>query len=82
VTYTIKGWYEGEKYVAQVRCLTKDIVDFPEFVQTYRRILVEFIDNEFGVEQETTGFLRTDLADDETLPEPERLYSLLRLETA
>lgn len=78
MTYKVWGWYVPDPgyYIVRVSTLTEPVNEHPEMTAVYRRVIEEFMPNEFGLEPDPTTFTRLDLAeDDETVPEAERGYT-------
>jgi hypothetical protein len=78
MTYRVWGWYvpEAGHYIVRVSTLTEPVIEHPEMDGVYRRVIEEFMPNEFGLDADPGSFSRLDLdADDETVPEAERGYT-------
>ena len=81
MTVQLSGWYDEENgwYVGRVRTLTEDLNSNQYKEGACRRFLEEFMPNEFGVDPDPGTFTRRDLADDESVPEEERVYSYVEM---
>lgn len=78
MTYKVSGWYdpEADNYRVRIRTLTEPVNEHPEMDGVYRRLIGEYMLNEFNLDPNPDTFTRLDLAeDDETVPESERGYT-------
>lgn len=75
--YTIIGWLDEETglTIVRVRTLTQPVIEHPEMDGVYRRVIEEFMPNEFGLDPDPESFTRRDLVDDESVPEEEREFT-------
>lgn len=81
----VTGWYTADPWVppfyARVRATTEEAQTDPYSESIARRLLVEHINNEAGLIEDASTFTWRDLADDETVPEEDRIYRYYEMQS-